>query len=253
LNDYTGNEHLPSLRRAWNATDTQLLWGGWSRAVRAPSRFDRDIFFPEQPPFVLAGGPNFDSEVAHVFELGYRAQVSEAFNYSVTLFRYEWDKLRGASRAPPFPLYIINSIEGNSWGIEAWGTWEITDTWRLLAGVNTVEKNLDFKNGASGSIVGVNTSSLHNDPNYQWNLRSSHDFGSNVQMDLYLRRVDALKNQPVPAYTEMDIHVSWVPVENFELSVTGNNLLHARHAEFGPPTNRNVISRSILFGFRWTL
>jgi iron complex outermembrane receptor protein len=251
-NDYTDREHLPSLRVAWDVADNHLLWGSWSRAVRAPSRFDREIFFPEQPPFVLAGGPNFDSEVAHVYELGLRAQPSATVNYSVTLFRYEWDKLRSSSAAP-FPLYVVNGIEGSSWGVEAWSTWQVSDTWRLFVGLNTIEKNLELKEGATGLVAGINSSSLHNDPSYQWMIRSSHDFGANMQMDVNLRRVDALKNQPVPAYTELDLHLGWQVVENFELSVTGTNLLHGRHAEFASFTDRNVISRSILFGFRWTL
>ncbi len=251
-NDYTDREQLPSLRVAWDISDNHLLWGSWSRAVRAPSRFDRDIFFPEKPPFILAGGPNFDSEVAHVYELGYRAQPSTSVNYSITLFRYEWDKLRSPS-ALPYPQYVINGIKGNSWGMEAWTTWQVYDAWRLSAGLNTIEKDLELKNGATEIFAGTNSSSLHNDPNYQWTLRSSHDFQQNLQMDLYLRRVDELKNAPVPAYTELDLHLGWLPVENFELSVTANNLLHGRHAEFASFTDRNVISRSILFGFRWTL
>jgi iron complex outermembrane receptor protein len=60
---------------AWKPTANQLLWGAVSRAVRAPARIDRELFVPGiQPHVVLAGGPNFDSEIAHVAELGYRAQ-----------------------------------------------------------------------------------------------------------------------------------------------------------------------------------
>ncbi len=250
-NDYTGKEHLPSLRVAWDVSDSQLLWGGWSRAVRAPSRFDRDIFYPESPPFILAGGPNFDSEVAYVYELGYRAQPSQTISYSMTLFRYEWDKLRSTTPFP-IPLNIVNTIEGNSWGIEAWSTWQVFQNWRLSGGFNTIEKNLEYKPGTQGGLS-VNSAALQNDPSYQWTLRSGHDFGDKVQLDLYLHRVGALKNQPVPAYTELDLRIGWLPVENLELSITGNNLLHSRHAEFGPALTRNVISRSILFGFRWTL
>src|SRR5688572_21838716 len=64
-NEYTGWEHLPSVRAAWKPAEGQLLWAALSRAVRAPSRVDRDLFSPANPPFVvLAGGPNFQSEIA---------------------------------------------------------------------------------------------------------------------------------------------------------------------------------------------
>ena len=48
-----------------------MLWGALSRAVRAPARLDRDIYAAAAtPPFILAGGPDFVSEVANVSELG---------------------------------------------------------------------------------------------------------------------------------------------------------------------------------------
>ena len=57
-----------------NPRADRLVWGSLSRAVRAPARFDRDIRFPATPPYAVIGGPNFESEVADVVELGYRAQ-----------------------------------------------------------------------------------------------------------------------------------------------------------------------------------
>src|SRR5688572_2887578 len=91
-NDYTGWEHLPSLRLAWKPADAQLLWGAVSRAVRSPSRLDRDVRFPATPIpaippfFLLHGGTEFQSEVANVYEIGYRAQPAPSFIYSVTAF-----------------------------------------------------------------------------------------------------------------------------------------------------------------------
>jgi len=64
-NDYTGVEVQPSGRVAWTLTQRQMLWGAISRAVRTPSRIDRDFLFPLTPgsaSFLLAGGPNFVSE-----------------------------------------------------------------------------------------------------------------------------------------------------------------------------------------------
>ena len=93
-NIYTGTEVLPSVRLAWKPDAGKLLWGELSRAVRAPSRIDREFFLPGAPPFLIQGGPHFVSEVADVVELGYRAQPSEAFSYSVTLFHHRYDRLR---------------------------------------------------------------------------------------------------------------------------------------------------------------
>jgi len=66
-NDYTGYETEPSGRLQWDATPKQMLWGAISRAVRTPSRIDRDLVEPTflaapLPASILDGGPNFTSE-----------------------------------------------------------------------------------------------------------------------------------------------------------------------------------------------
>ena len=43
-NDYTGYEFEPSLRLQWQAAGARPCWAAVSRAVRAPSRIDRDLF-----------------------------------------------------------------------------------------------------------------------------------------------------------------------------------------------------------------
>ena len=49
-NDYTGFEYQPSARLAWTPAASQTLWAAASRAVRTPSRIDRDLFVPARPP-----------------------------------------------------------------------------------------------------------------------------------------------------------------------------------------------------------
>src|SRR5438552_3237702 len=61
-NDYTGFEVQPSARLAWRLSQQQTVWAATSRAVRTPSRIDRELFAPGRPPFtLLTGGPDFVS------------------------------------------------------------------------------------------------------------------------------------------------------------------------------------------------
>jgi iron complex outermembrane receptor protein len=100
-NSYTGMEYLPSLRVAWKPRP--------EHAVRTPSRFDRDVRFPANPPFFVRGGANFRSEVANVFEVGYRSTPSRVLTYSVTAFRHNWQHLRSGGE----PLGALgNTIDG---------------------------------------------------------------------------------------------------------------------------------------------
>ena len=73
-NDYTGFEVQPSARLAWKLSQQQTLWGAISRAIRAPSRIDRDLVVPP----VTFGSPDFESEKLRAYELGYRVQPTRA-------------------------------------------------------------------------------------------------------------------------------------------------------------------------------
>jgi iron complex outermembrane receptor protein len=249
-NDYTGMEYLPGARLAWTPADYHLVWAAISRAVRAPSRFDRDIFFPQAPPFIVAGGPDFVSEVAKVVSIGYRGQLSDAFNLSATLFHQDWDNLRSGT-ALPLPTYLANDLEGESYGLETWFNWQATVAWRVSGGLTTLGKELRFRPGG-GDTVGPNNPTLHNDPEFQWTLRSSVQLGAEVALDLDLRRIGALKVEPVPAYTELNARMAWQPRAELEVALTGRNLLDNDHPEFGARANRSRIDRSVVLGVRWS-
>ena len=204
-NDYTGLENLPSVRLAWKASPRLSVWGAASRAVRAPSRIDRELFLPTTPPFLIAGGPNFVSEVADVFEVGLRGQASSSVSYSATLFWHEWEHLRSGTA----PLVVLeNKIHGSAYGLEAWGTWEVARNWRLSAGLMSLRKHLDLEAGSTDP-QGVTNPNLSNDPDYQWLLRASADLAPNHQLDISVRQVGELPNPVVPEYTAVDLRYGW--------------------------------------------
>ena len=207
-------EYLPSARLAWKPTADRLVWGSLSRAVRAPARFDRDVRFPATPPFAVVGGPNFESEVADVVELGYRVQHSETISYSLTGFVHFWDRLRSGSA---LPVELENKIEGTVQGIEAWAEYRPFEFWLLSGGVTYLQEDLRLKAGSTDP-VGVDNPTLRNDPDYQWQLRSSFDLPRDFQFDLQLRRVDALPNPQVPAYTELDVRLAWLVGNGLEFA-----------------------------------
>ena len=244
-NDYTGWERLPSLRLAWKPDSRKLVWGAVSRAVRAPSRFDRDVYFPPAgPPFLLAGGPNFQSEIANVFELGYRAQPLAALSYSLTAFRHEWRRLRGATR-PPVPLFLDNSISGLVNGVETWAAVQPLSGWRLSGGYTSLHEKLTSGPG--------NNAELANDPDQWWTLRSSHSFAGRHELDLMVRRVGSLRLQAVPAYTAVDARWGWRLSREAELSLTLQNLLDREHAEFGAAAGRSEFGRSFFVKLLWRI
>jgi iron complex outermembrane receptor protein len=247
-NPYTGTEVLPSARLAWKPDDRRLVWGAVSRAVRAPSRIDRDFFVPAQAPFVLAGGPDFRSEVANVFEIGYRAQASQRLSYSLTAYHTVYRDLRSLSRDAAGAFVIANEMEGTSDGLESWTTLQVTPRWRMSAGGFLAHQDLKLKSGS----VEANTSSAGNDPERQIMLRSSHDLAERQQLDLMVRHVGSLPNPSVPAYTALDVHYAYRLQPGLEVSATARNLGDRSHAEFGALPARSELGRSILLALRWS-
>lgn len=252
-NHYTGAEYLPSLRLAWTPSPSQLVWSSLARTVRAPSRFDRDLYSPGTPiriggrrVYLLGGSATYASEVARVLELGYRAQPIASLSYSATAYYSRYDQLRTLEPlpSPTAPaLYVFDNLaKGSTRGIELWGRWLATPVWRLNAGlvVQRVEQQLLPASRDATGLFGL----LTNDPSRHWLLRSSHDLTDRSTLDLTLRYVSALPRPAVPAYYEMDGQWMWQPQPNIELALIGRNLLHRSHPEFGVFPGRSVIERS---------
>ena len=247
-NGYTGTEALPSARLAWKLAPDQLLWTAASRAVRAPSRLDREIVLPPNPPYIIAGGPDFVSEVANVFELGYRAQASRDVSLSVTAFYEDWNRLRSGQLPPD--AHVQNLIYGRTQGVEAWASWQVMPQWRLMGGMTTLKKDLRLR---SGSLDPVGPKNLGNDPDSQWMLRSAFNLPGRQELDVMVRRVAALPDPQVPAYTALDLRYGWRIDPRLELSLVLRNLLDPSHPEFNAAPDRAEIGRSALMQLRWSL
>ena len=247
-NDYTGTEFLPSARMAWQVAPNHLWWSAVSRAVRAPSRLDVDTFLPGEPPFLLAGGPPVRSEVAVVYELGYRGRPGERFQYSATLFHNDYDHLRTQEVDPGGTFIQFASLmEGKATGIEMWGAWQATPQWRLTGGLTLLDEDLRLKPGSNDLPAPLQTGF---NPSHTWQLRSAWNVGADTTVDLGLRHVAALDREAVPAYTTLDARLGWRLRPGLELAVTGSNLLGS-HAEYGAVATRMEHQRAVFFSLNW--
>ena len=244
-NDYTGTEFLPNIRLAWKPGADQLLWGAVSRTVRAPSRLDRDTFVPGQAPFLLTGGPDFRSEVASVYEIGYRGQPVERASYSITAFQAGYDRLHTQELAPSqTSLFFGNGMEGTVRGLEMWGSYQATPTWRLHGGLTRLWQDFRLKPGSMDTADSV-ASTQGSNPSRQWMLRSSLDLPRQMDFDITARYVAELAQPLVPSYLALDLRWAWRPRPDLELSVTGQNLLGPAHGEFTPVSTRTAFAPAV--------
>ena len=248
-NSYTGAEFLPSARMAWRASDHALFWASASRAVRAPARFDRALFFPVEEPFLIRGGPGFRAEVAEVVELGYRGQHGDAFNLSATLFHHWHDRLRAGRPADAGGVEIANGVEGRSYGLEAWATWRVASAWELGLGILEVRHDLELSEGFDNSNA---LRDQGNDPEHQVMLRLTRNLPNEQQLFLHLRHVSSLPDPFVPSYTSLDARWRWAPTPDTEIGLSADNLLGESHVEFPPRAGYapTVFGRSLSLDFR---
>lgn len=227
-NTYTGVEYLPSIRIGWRPRDADLLWAAVSRAVRTPSRFDRELYLPGVPPYLLVGG-DFQSQVAYVYELGYRGQVLSRLSWSATVFYHQLEKQRSIAPGAGGAV-VANDREGHAQGFETWGAYRITDWWRLSAGYTHLATELQVRGGAVDLQPTANFSS---DPDHWWKLRATLDIGASGEFDLLVRSYGALDAIGVPAYTAADASVGW-NASPLGLSLLVRNLADAAHVEWSP-------------------
>ena len=256
-NTYSGYEYEPTIRVQWKPAPELTWWAAASRAVRMPSRFDRDAYEPAPPLSILQGGPTFRSETLIAYEAGVRRAWGARLSASVTVFRHTYDHLRTWSTTPVtlLPVTFKNEMEATSDGVEVNADLQVTPAWRLNAGYNYLDTDLRLKPGGSDYFNSLDETA---DPRHQAALRSYLDLSRGWQFDLGLRWVDALivnnSGVPgtVPAYAELDARLAWQVTRDVELALLGRNLLHDSHPEFGPPgPGREEIQRSVFLKVTW--
>jgi len=248
---YTGLEAMPSLRLAWRHAEGRLAWAAVSRAVRNPSRIERDFFIAGvvEPGF-------FEAERLIAYEAGYRAMLLSRATLSVSLFYNDYDKLRTNDLSPPggLPIRVANTMVGRTYGAEVWGTLDVTDWWRISAGGAYLRKAFQLK---PGSLDVTRFKAAGVDPDGWVKVRSQFELAPNLQLNLHARFIDdvpvaqASGYVGAPGYAELDARLAWRPRPGLELSVVGSNLLHKQHPE-ASETRRAEVPRSIYVGLRWT-
>jgi iron complex outermembrane receptor protein len=242
---FAGVQLLPNLRLSWQPNDRNLFWSAISRAVRTPSRIDRQL---ESLP-LLAQSPGFQSEKLVALEAGYRGRLSARTTLSVSLFYNLYDDIRTTEFQPggALPIQLMNGLQGATYGMEAWATHQVAPWWRLSLGASALGKDFHLKSGHTDLSA---LASLGTDPDYQVVGRSQMNIGRKVALDVDLRALDDLNGAHVGGYVEADARLGWRISPKLELYVAGQSLLHEAHAESIDPSRAQRNRRSITGGAR---
>jgi iron complex outermembrane receptor protein len=268
-NDFSGGEVQPSGRVAWDLLPKQTLWAAVSRAVRVPTRLERDIDIDVSNPLGnpvlrLLGNPAFNSERLVAYEAGYRWEALKSLSIDLATFFNRYRGLASMEFGKPFedaavrrtviPIQNQNLTSGRTLGGEAFVTYTPTRSSRFSASYS----NLDMNLRPGGQDINRGTWLDGATPRHQFGLRSALDLPAHVQADVLFRSLSAIRRLPsittgegIPGYSDLDLRVAWIGWSRAEISLVGQSLLHAHHPEFGPPTQRGEVERSVYVKIAW--
>ncbi len=261
-NQYTGFELQPSARIIWAPGPRHAVWTAVSRAVRTPSRLERDLALtaalsPTLPLFArVIGNEGFTSEKTWAYEAGYRIQPADRLSLEAAAFHNRYRDLTSLEQDPPFvesgrqilPFRFANMLRGRSSGLEVTSLAHLSTRWWISAGYSYLSLHLETRPGSTDT---TSVGSAGSSPRHMARAQSSWSLPGHVDVDLGFRWIDRLPSQRVPAYSEMDARVGWFVVPRLELAIVGQNLLHKRHAEFGGSPDPTEIERSVYGEARW--
>ena len=269
----------PSARMLYVIDDSSVVWGGVSRAVRLPTRFDAGIQLEDADiNFFVVERTSKDllvSESVIANELGYRKQVNEKFNWELTGFYNEYRDLleQGPSVSYfgpflPAPLDQLRA-DGHAYGAELNGEYRAGDHLSFRAGYSYLNLDIDDAPGDPG-VFGA---SLDNDrsPDHMFYLQSFAQLTHRLQWDTSVRYVDRLQNgllyefdpingfvpiDGIPSYVQLDTRINFRISDRLNVSVVGRNLLNSAQSEFGGDEflirhNRSYLRRNVFFQLSW--
>ncbi|MEJ1339978.1 MAG: TonB-dependent receptor [Candidatus Sedimenticola sp. (ex Thyasira tokunagai)] len=119
---YSGLKWQPNLRLLWMPDSRQSLWASVSRAIRSPTRVDRDGVYMTgvTEPFTGAnttplpllwqsdGNSAFKNELLTAYELGYRVQPRRGLSVDLALYHNDYNNLRDGLQSPVY-------LDGTNW------------------------------------------------------------------------------------------------------------------------------------------
>jgi len=259
-NVFTGLEIQPSIRTAWNPHPNHTIWAAFSRAVRIPTVSDENTTvnnillpagttLPPLPlPLLIQQIPNSGTQAEELlaYELGYRVKANEKLNFDVTAYYFDYDNLIASNAVGPFPgvfnpgppahfvfqVFNDNAVEGEIYGVELSGQWQVLRNWRLSGSYTFADTQLHpFPGAPVDSVAFQEGFEAEGEPEHIFNIRSYLNLPHNLELDTFYYYVSENNSRAVPAYGRLDVRLGWQPMKNVDLSFVAQNLLDGSHPE----------------------
>ncbi|WP_018413112.1 TonB-dependent receptor plug domain-containing protein [Methyloversatilis thermotolerans] len=245
----------PTLRLMYTPEGGHSLWAAVSRTTREPSRAMRDLRVAigpvSDPAFAggrivrsTGGGESLRSETATSLEAGYRFRRGplslDAVAY-LTRYRHQAqyivlsDEVQSLPQPTAVSTYALRSIdESRAHGLELAADYRVAADWSLHAAYTWSRATALTRSLPSEALASIFI--YAGDARHRLSLRSLWNFAPRWQFDVWLRAVSEVEPGGPGGYTDADIRLAWRARPDLELSLTGQNLLHARRLQYRSET-----------------
>ena len=244
----------PTLRVLYKLSERQTIWAAATSAVRTPSELELYAHmnlgaFPDGTArgglIVYHGNPDLSPERVASYEAGYRLQFDSDIALDVTAFHNHFRNsiiptngkpTRDATGRTIIPVSLATNSSGHAEGAEFLVTRSMTSNWNVALGYSFFHlQAIDH----SGAQVTPDPS-----PQNQIQLRSFVQLPARFEVDSSAYYVGRIGNV-VRAYLRLDEQLSWHLAKRWSLSISGQNLLQARHEEFVSRSSGNQTATPI--------
>jgi iron complex outermembrane receptor protein len=258
---FAGWQLQPTARALWAPNKRHSFWASASQAARTPTFYERDVTAevasaPPSPatyglPLVaqLNSSSQYRAEILRAYETGYRAQLSPRFSIDIAAFYNDYNHLRTEDRLaaavamgpPPYlllPFVFTNRLRAKAVGGEVSMSYHPVSRWKLAGSYSYSNVHSRF---ADNTPPGTIDASPNATPDNQWKIQSFLNLSKTVQFDSFLFSTSSIAS-PVypygqillPPHTRVDVRLGWRVTPQFEVSLSGQDLLSPRHIELIP-------------------
>lgn len=266
---YAGAQFQPSVQLLWNPSSRRTFWTSFSRAVRAPSRLEREVdalagYSDGQNGLArelrLTMDPNFGFEKLWALEAGWRGHLAKTLTADVSLFQNWYSSVGFLALLDPFlasgprrivlPISYRNGERGLSRGIESWLSWNPKPAVRIHA--NYTWMNLSLAPESRQYLVARDLANGTN-PTQHGSVQVRLNLPNRVEFDTAVYAVSRIARDRVPGYVRLDARLGWRPAVNWEFSVAGQDLGQDGRREFASAfaTQSALVSRRVFGMVLW--
>ena len=266
---------LPTIRLLWTPNIENSVWFAVSKAVRQPTRSEKEAKVIIAPPSAATSflpvlkedEQPLRSEYLYAVDFGWQRQWEDSLSTDFAGFIYDYDDFRSSETVLPttfpptfIPLIVSNELNVQSYGAELTTKWQPSKEWQFILNYSWRKMKADYDRAGSFSPL------LDSSPEQSASLQFYHQINTKWQLSGLFRYVDSINvlsplrdngnAYHVPSYSTLDLKLNYKLSPSINLSITGQNLLERSHKEFidelfSSPAAE--IQRSVYVGLEWSI